>query len=112
MLAALIMAAVGAGIGHVARRFAPQLSRVKDEQGIRVPWPEVVGALLAAGADVNACTSDGVTALHKRLTTALSLVSVRMSQGERFLHLPGYRRAERYYTPALSRTSEVLKVNH
>jgi len=50
MLAAVIMAVVGAGIGHAARRFAPKLARVKDEQGIRVPWPEVIGALLFGGA--------------------------------------------------------------
>jgi len=50
MLAAVIMAVVGAGIGHAARRYAPKLARVKDQQGIRVPWPEVIGALLFGGA--------------------------------------------------------------
>ena len=46
MIAALIMAAIGAGIGHAARRTAPRLARVKDAEGIRLPWPEVLGALL------------------------------------------------------------------
>ena len=46
MLAALIMAAVGAGVGFAARRAAARLSRVKDAERIRLPWPEALGALL------------------------------------------------------------------
>jgi len=39
-------ALIGLVIGYVARKATPWFSGVKDEQGIRVPWPEAVGAVV------------------------------------------------------------------
>ncbi|MHC4952590.1 MAG: prepilin peptidase [Planctomycetota bacterium] len=48
MIPALVMAAVGAAIGFVSRKAAAKLARVKDEEGIRYPWPEAMGAAVFA----------------------------------------------------------------
>jgi len=50
MTATLVMAAVGAALGYVCRRTAPKLARIKDETGIRLPWPELLGAVLFGAA--------------------------------------------------------------
>jgi len=42
----MIELCIGAALGFVLRKAAPWLSGVKDEQGIRIPWPEVLGAVL------------------------------------------------------------------
>jgi len=43
-------AAVGLVVGFLCRRFAPKLARVKDAEGIRLPWPELLGALIFGAA--------------------------------------------------------------
>jgi len=44
------MAAVGAVVGFFCRRSVAKLARVKDPEGIRLPWPEALGALLFGAA--------------------------------------------------------------
>ena len=39
-------ALAGIVIGFLVRRATPWIAGVKDEKGIRWPWPEAVGALL------------------------------------------------------------------
>ena len=39
-------AALGAVLGFVVRQATPRIAGVRDEKGIRIPWPEIAGALL------------------------------------------------------------------
>jgi len=50
MVATSVMAAIGVAVGFLCRRFAPKLARVKDAEGIRKPWPELLGAILFGAA--------------------------------------------------------------
>ena len=50
MVPTLVMAAVGAVVGFFCRRSVAKLARVKDAEGIRLPWPELLGAVLFGAA--------------------------------------------------------------
>ena len=46
----IFSAVIGAVVGFVVRKATPWLSGVKDDVGIRLPWPEAMGAALFAFA--------------------------------------------------------------
>lgn len=58
----MIEAVIGAVLGFILRKAAPWLSGVEDKKGIRVPWPEALGAGLfwVAGLDPAALIFSGL----------------------------------------------------
>ena len=81
----IVSAVIGAVLGFVIRKATPWLSGVKDDVGIRIPWPEAIGAalrpevdapdrreqrrMIARGYDWNLLTARFLSTLYERLDT-------------------------------------------